>query len=517
MKRGKLFFLFLFSFFLIKNNTYSSIQCGSFDECFDFGMQTFDSENYDASIYFFKRALTEWNDFNGRENYKATKENISAAYNNRGLQKLNKGKVGSAIMDFTASAKVLPGYVLAYFNRGLAYSKKGNRKKAIENYTKVVKLEPKAALAYYHRGVQYYYSGKYHKAIADFTRTVKLEPSFIYGYKDRGITYIDVGKHDKAIAEFSRLLKFYPYDAGFHYYRALAYLHKNNFDTAVEGFTKAIDLDPSFGPAYFSRGLSYREKDEYGAALLDFTKIIEMMDSGEANIPAAYFQRGLTHGLMGNFDGAIQDFQQVVHMNPGFHMAYDYLGDFYFMAGDVNRAEENYKKALKGTRGKNPVPYLSIGEIEDFKGNKAGAMENYKKAERIFRKLLVKNKSADLETFMGYLLAVMEKNLNEADRRIQRAMKDYPFLEGFSRMVSGMIFHKMKRYDDALDQLGLSLRLHSPDEKLMRSIICHRLALVYRDRGDTQKAKHYAELSLSLIPTNPESRKLRDALQQAAP
>src|SRR6516165_4612650 len=58
--------------------------------------------------------------------HRSTGTKVFAAYNNRGVAKVRKGKLDEAIEDFTSALSQNPKFVDALKNRGIAYHMEGN-------------------------------------------------------------------------------------------------------------------------------------------------------------------------------------------------------------------------------------------------------------------------------------------------------------------------------------------------------------------------------------------------------
>ena len=123
-------------------------------------------------------------------------------YNNRGLDRQNKGDLEGAIADYTKalSLKAIP-MVLAtiYNNRANAFMAKNDLAAAIADYGSAIKLQPSNFENYYNRGIALYNKRELDAALADFTKAIELEPRFAAGYNDRGNVRSDRGDVDKHI------------------------------------------------------------------------------------------------------------------------------------------------------------------------------------------------------------------------------------------------------------------------------------------------------------------------------
>lgn len=90
------------------------------------------------------------------------------AYNNRGLQNMQRGDIRAAIEDFTSSLRVDSEYKLAYRSRAFAYMKQGEHLAAIQDAETVVRLHPKDPGNLILLGAVYRGAGQLDKAMANF-------------------------------------------------------------------------------------------------------------------------------------------------------------------------------------------------------------------------------------------------------------------------------------------------------------------------------------------------------------
>ena len=74
----------------------------------------------------------------GRE----TKDNLAAAYNNRGYAYGHKGDYDRAIADFSKALELNPKDAHLYHNRGAAYEDKGDHDRAIADYRRALQFDP---------------------------------------------------------------------------------------------------------------------------------------------------------------------------------------------------------------------------------------------------------------------------------------------------------------------------------------------------------------------------------------
>ncbi|KAM9065125.1 tetratricopeptide repeat protein 32 [Sarcophilus harrisii] len=71
-----------------------------------------------------------------------SREDLAAAYNNRGQIKYLRVDFDDAVADYTAAIAALPQYEVPYYNRGLISYRMGQFDEAVEDFQKVLDLNP---------------------------------------------------------------------------------------------------------------------------------------------------------------------------------------------------------------------------------------------------------------------------------------------------------------------------------------------------------------------------------------
>ena len=102
-------------------------------------------------------------------------------YNNRGLERQNRGDIDGAIEDYTKALTIKDKTVVhatAYNNRANARLNKNDVDGAIADYGKAIELQPNNFENYYNRGIALASKHDYDLAIADFSKALEISPDF---------------------------------------------------------------------------------------------------------------------------------------------------------------------------------------------------------------------------------------------------------------------------------------------------------------------------------------------------
>jgi tetratricopeptide (TPR) repeat protein len=175
----------------------------------------------------------------------------------------------------------------AYEERGVAYEGKGDYDHAIPDFNETIRLNPRNAESFYGRGVAYNHKGEFDHTIQDFNEAIRLKPDFKYAYYVRGHAYRNKGEFDRAIEDYNNTIRIDTNYASAYSDRGESYFHKGEYGRALQDYNEAIRLNPNLLNAYDNRGLVYLIQNKPTAAIADFEYTIFASPSGSAAINAA--------------------------------------------------------------------------------------------------------------------------------------------------------------------------------------------------------------------------------------
>ncbi len=296
---------------------------------------------------------------------------------NRGVAKIAKGDLESAIKDFSSALDRKPNFVDGFRNRGLAYHMQGDYDSAIADFKRALKLDDKSAALYNARGTSLVSKEELDLAIADFDRALKLDRKFAKAFYNRGQARFLKKDFSGAIADLDAYIGFVPGDPKGYIQRGDARKEKADFAGAIADFGAAIDADPRNWEAYSHRGEARRLQGDLQAARTDHDKAVEL----EAN-PEAYVNRALTHGDLGSYDKAVADCSEAILLKPRYDLAYANRGRFRRLAGDLQASLTDLDKAVE----LNPRSFRALsfrGETLLARGDSERALADFTDSLRI--------------------------------------------------------------------------------------------------------------------------------------
>jgi Tfp pilus assembly protein PilF len=171
-------------------------------------------------------------------------------------------------------------------------------------------------------------------------------------------------------------------DPKYQYNLGLFYLNQNNVDEAVKNFVKALSLDTRYYLAWNALGLA--------------------------------------HSMKGRIEESVKAYQKCLEVNPRFTEAHNNLGTAYQEVKLLDKAEEEFKKALLDLNYQNrELPYFNLARLYVLQGRLDEGFENVQKSLQIQPRLA-----------MGHNLKglIFEKrdSLSEAIAAYEQAVKIIP-------------------------------------------------------------------------------------------
>jgi Flp pilus assembly protein TadD len=176
------------------------------------------------------------------------------------------------------------------------------------------------------------------------------------------------------------------------------------------------------------------------------------------------------------------------------------LGLLYTRKGDVKKAEEHYRQALKLQPSFAPA-YVNLADLYR-------AQERDKEGEKVLREA-VKAVSEDgsVAHALGLLL-VREKKVDEALMWLKRAAERAPENARYA-YVYGVALNSTGQTNKAIGVLAAAQKRHPYDRELL-----YALATMSRDAGQIAPARGYAEKLTALAPDDPGARNLYEQLKR---
>lgn len=173
-------------------------------------------------------------------------------------------------------------------------------------------------------------------------------------YYEQGLVFYNSMEYDRSIDSFSKALEINPKDRENHkvyYMRGRSYLKNRQYDPAINDFTKAFEICPDTDKeAKFlileSRGNAYHALNKNDAAIKDFSDAIAL-NPQHKNIKYVYYNRGWVWQNKVDYQKASKDFYAALAIDSAFAPAYYGRAHSWEKLGNLTRALEDAKEALR--------------------------------------------------------------------------------------------------------------------------------------------------------------------------
>jgi tetratricopeptide (TPR) repeat protein len=259
----------------------------------------------------------------------------------RGLTRMNDGKLDPAIADFDAALALDPNHKRAKANRGYTWLLKKDADRALEDSEAVLRNDPDDSKSLVNRGVALMMKRQYDAALADFDRAVKAPQHDLRPLINRGLILYEKGEYDRAIADFDEVIRQNPYHPTVFKRRGNAWAYKGDYAKAIADFDRALSVFPEDIENWLYRCEARLRTGDYDRALADANEAIRR----NAKDHRGFYMRGRTWHHKKEFEAALADFNSVAGLkpdDPGVRWA---RGETYFARMEYAQAVQEYEDA----------------------------------------------------------------------------------------------------------------------------------------------------------------------------
>lgn len=355
-----------------------------------------------------------------------------------------------------------------YLGMGHVYEINGDSDKALYYYNKTLDIymqqfgenHTDTAIALNNIGNVYITLDDYQKALEYHRKALSIrEKLFPSENLDLSYSYNNIGVINDALGNYSSALDYYKKSLKID----IKLLGENNPDTA-------ISYD-NIGVVYSRLGNDVKSLEYHVRALEIREKVLgkDHIDTATSynNIGGVYHDQGDYVKSMDYYAQALKIFEVVLgieHLKTA--MSYNNIGSVYHDQGDYSTALDYYNKALTirlKVFGENHSDtawsYINIGNIYVCTNDYSKALEYYQKAAFIREKIFgcEHSETANAYNYIAWTLHLLGKYVEA----LPWATKARDTLPDDSEIVDtlAMVYRGLGRYDEALEQFGLCLKL----------------------------------------------------------
>jgi len=205
------------------------------------------------------------------------------------------------------------------------------------------------------RGEDYAGLSRYH-----LERAIEIEPENAYPHLSMGLLLLNLEDIDGGRLSLEEAQRLYPNNPAAFYFEGESYLDEGENDQALAKYAEAIDLFPYYTDQSI---VPFRERSELIYIFRSVQRSMEIyLNRGEderalqvvdgalelaPDNPGLHYLRGVVFEEMERWDEALAEFELVLELDPKAGGVYLRMGRIYRQLGDVERAEEMFRKALE--------------------------------------------------------------------------------------------------------------------------------------------------------------------------
>jgi tetratricopeptide (TPR) repeat protein len=346
-------------------------------------------------------------------------------------------------------------------------------------------------------------------AVAQYQALLKDDPGRAETAYRLSHLYETLGKKDEAIQALKDALAAAPDSALLQDALARAYYRQEKYDDAEKGFSQLIQANGQDTDSLLFRGMSRLQAKKYKEAQEDFQKLGEM----DAGNPSQLYGLGLAQLWQGKRDEAEGTFKKLVEAHPSAVAGYTQLAfiydktsrtaeavgllergvkenpesvELYLLLGSAQldlgqpkKAEKVFVDGIKAT-GNSTALRFQLAVLYDQNGKFADAESELKAI------IDIEPSNAQALNYLGYSWIDRDKNLQEGEALIRRALKVEPDNHYYQDSL-GWACYKQGRYDEA--KAALIQAVSQPNDSPEEWIVFEHLGKVYEKLGDSKNAQ----------------------------
>jgi serine/threonine protein kinase/tetratricopeptide (TPR) repeat protein len=170
------------------------------------------------------------------------------------------------------------------------------------------------------------------------------------------------------------------------YERGTDALRNGAYYQASKAFEEAIGIDNRFALAHARLAQAWTELDYTDKAKDELLTASTLAGDRSSLSPVdALYLDAITATVQRDFDAAVKGYAEIARLSPDDSHVYVDLGSAQENSGNVDKALENYQKAISLNNGQYATAYLRAGIVYQRKQDKANAVECFDKAEKLYK------------------------------------------------------------------------------------------------------------------------------------
>ena len=281
---------------------------------------------------------------------------------NRGVIRLERGRLDQAAADFQDAIRLNNNPFLAHASLAQVYEKQGKTDLAIEQFTRAIELKPKWAPLYRGRAKVCQASGEKNAAhramaLADLEKAIQYEKSDntvrALDHTNRGHLFYSDERFNDALGESKLALEIEPNFVDAHVLQVQSLLKLRLYDELFHSCDAALAKGKKSAVLYEVRGQAHAARHEYPAAIRDYGEALDLLPD-HAGLLA---ERGWAYLVVESPKLALIDFEAAIKINPANGDAYNGRGTARALLGDHVAAVADAREAVRRDGERTRVKY----------------------------------------------------------------------------------------------------------------------------------------------------------------
>jgi len=406
----------------------------------------------------------------------------------KGKMDFSKGAFEDALSCFEDVSKAKPKYALAHYHKGVTLLRLGRAESARESLEQVVRLDPdqiRTRLLLANSYITEYKQGNATLALVHIEHVLGRQPENREALTLLGNLKIRTRDYRGAEEVFQRIVKLYPGQSAGHFQLGLVHFLLGRAEDAVKSFQTALELDPGQSRALVLAVNILLKDGRHEEALALCDKIIPRLSGAPKPLAVAQDAKARAYIESGKGRQAEGIILEAIENDPNLLSAHVHLTALYLHDNRVDEVIAHFEKVLS-EKPDFLAAYMVLGMIHDGSGDLEKANEYYRRA------LEIQPDFAPAANNLAWNLVTSGGDLDEAFRfaRIAKAgMPEDPYVLD----TMGWIYHLLGHHWKAVPELERAVVLQ-PNAPALH----FRLGKVYQAAGDLEAARQSLERALAL-------------------
>jgi len=293
--------------------------------------------------------------------------------------------------------KDFPNNINPIMLMGNLWERHGDATRALEYFNKVLEKDPKRPDVYKSIGWFHMNKEQYEQAIEYWQKALEIDPNTPGMHYNIALALMGQNKQKQAIEELEKDIEISHGSASSYFLLGQLYFRQKEYEKAGNNYEKAIEIEPSHTNAYyglFNLSIRLKQQDKAKTYMAVFKKlkaedmkvlkdrnkaVVDLMDM-QKGAAETYLLAGQTYQAGGNLQKAEELYKKAVTLNPENAQCLGKLASFYITRNRINDAILLYER-ISEIDPKDPICHLNIGIL-------SMRIKQLGNAEKAFRKAI---------------------------------------------------------------------------------------------------------------------------------